>query len=267
MVPHSFIAKKQAEYLRKLKEELGENYSFVIQEAVQAEYFSKKQCTIHPFCIYYKENGELKNKSLIIISEDTDHYFSQVYLFKRKLVDYLKEKFKRIAKIFFFSDGAPMQYKNKKNFFDLCQMKMNGIETEWAFFATAHGLFQNFPIHYLKCINEIFSLYIFIGKGPCDAIGGTFKRNAMRASLQRLDGNQITNPTELYEWAISKESNVDFIFCTMADHRAGKVPALYNNIRQVPETRKQHSFKPIDDKTVETRKFSFSTDFALTELL
>lgn len=152
MIPHSFIAKQQAKYLAQKKEELGEgefvvisdfseNYSFVIQEAPQAEYFSKKQCTIHPFCIYFKKNGVVESQSLIVISEDTDHYFPQVYLFKRKLVDYLKNKFGNVNKIFFFSDGAPMQYKNKKNFFDLCQMKMKGIETEWAFFATAHGSF------------------------------------------------------------------------------------------------------------------------------
>lgn len=107
----------------------------------------------------------------------------------------------------------------------------------------------------------------FSGKGPCDAIGGTFKRNAMRASLQRIDDNQITTPMELYQWAMSKQSSVDFIFCTMAEHRAVKVPALYNNLQQVPETRKQHSVKPTDNKTVETRKFSLSKDFALAQLL
>lgn len=152
LIPHSFIAKKQSEYLRNKKDDLkegefivicdfSENYAFVIQESPQGQYFAKQQCTIHPFCIYYKVDGVLKTQSMIIISEDPDHYFAQVYLFKRKLVEYMRQKFNRIDKIFFFSDGAPMQYKNKKNFYDLCQMKITGINTEWSFFATAHGLF------------------------------------------------------------------------------------------------------------------------------
>lgn len=141
--------------------DFSENYSFVIQSVPTAEYFSKNQCTIHPFCIYYKENGVLKNQSLIIISEDQEHYFPQVFLFKRKLIEYMNRKFERISKIFFFSDGAGMQYKHRKNFFDLCQMKKDGIDNEWHFFATAHGEFLNVLfIHFSIRINHGFAIFI-----------------------------------------------------------------------------------------------------------
>lgn len=153
LIPHAYTAKTQSEYLKKKKEELNEgefvvigdfseNYVFVIQETPQGECFSKKQCTIHPFCIYYRQSGEQKNQSLIIISEEANHFFEQVFLFKRKLVDYMKNKWTNVTKIFFFSDGAPTQYKNRKKFYDMCRMKIDdGLETEWAFFATGHGLF------------------------------------------------------------------------------------------------------------------------------
>ena len=69
-----------------------------------------------------------------------------------------------IKKLFFISDGAASQYKN------LCQFKNKyKIEGEWHFFATSHG------------------------KGPCDAIGGTLKRMATRASLAKEREHPIKN--------------------------------------------------------------------------
>ena len=51
-----------------------------------------------------------------------------------------------------------------------------GVPAEWHFLATSHG------------------------KGPYDGIGGTIKRLAARARLQRT---LILTPREFYEWAIS----------------------------------------------------------------
>ena len=60
------------------------------------------------------------------------------------------------------------QYKNTKNFINLCHHEDDfGMPTEWHFFATSHG------------------------KGLCDGVGGTVKRFAVRASLQRPYDNQI----------------------------------------------------------------------------
>ena len=71
-------------------------------------------------------------------------------------------------KIFYFSDGAAAQYKNRKNFANLAYHEEDyGVPAEWHFFATSHG------------------------KGPCDGIGGTVKRLATKASLQRTLDCQI----------------------------------------------------------------------------
>ena len=49
----------------------------------------------------------------------------------------------------YFSDGCAGQYKNCKNFINLCHhLEDFGIPAEWHFFATSHG------------------------KGPCDGLGG-----------------------------------------------------------------------------------------------
>lgn len=95
--------------------DFSENIAFEMQDAAQSYYYSKIQSTIHPICMYYKINGELKQKSMIIIAQSTDHIVESVYLFQNKLVHYVKTVLKK-KKIIFFTDGAPSQYKNKKNF-------------------------------------------------------------------------------------------------------------------------------------------------------
>lgn len=58
-----------------------------------------------------------------------------------------------------------------------CHEQDFGLAAEWHFFASCHG------------------------KSACDGIGGTLKRLARLASLQRHSTNQITTPMELFIWA------------------------------------------------------------------
>lgn len=92
---HDYISKEQSNSFKKQKESLkeneiialmdfSENLAFEIQDAVQSYYYAKIQCTIHPICIYFKENGEVKQKSIIVIAESLSHNVQAVYLFQKK---------------------------------------------------------------------------------------------------------------------------------------------------------------------------------------
>ena len=63
--PHNFIAKAQANHLKMTKENLSENeliilldfaenYSFVVQDAVQGFHWENSQATLHPFVAYFQ---------------------------------------------------------------------------------------------------------------------------------------------------------------------------------------------------------------------
>ena len=63
--PHHFIAKAQANHLKMTKENLSENeliilldfaenYSFVVQDAVQGFHWENSQATLHPFVAYFQ---------------------------------------------------------------------------------------------------------------------------------------------------------------------------------------------------------------------
>lgn len=188
VIKHDFLAKAQSEYLTKIKNSLREdefvvtldfskNYLFHVQDAIQSQHWSKDQATHYVYVVYYKKNNVLQHANFIVFSEYVNHDATGVYLYNSKLITFMKNKFceNTVKKIYYISDGAGSQYKNKYNFINLVfHEKDFGIEAEWIFFATSHG------------------------KEACDGIGGCVKRQAYRASLQ---GIQITDTNKLFEWA------------------------------------------------------------------
>ena len=189
------MAAKQADYSKYLKGNLksgeclihldfAENYSFVVQDAVQSFYWTNSQSTIHPVCAYYlDESGNLTHKSFCIISDHLIHDTNAVHTFLAELIPQLRTLVGILTKIYYFSNGGPAHYKNKYNFANLSMHSADfDVEAEWHFFASCHG------------------------KGACDGIGGNVKRAAYRTSLQRPVDSQITTPFLLFEWA--KESTL-----------------------------------------------------------
>lgn len=191
LLPHHLITKKQSAYYQKVKENLkegealivcdfAENYSCVVQNEVQGYHWTNEQVTIHPFVAYYRDQtGELKSVSYASVTDHKKHMTSTFHAFQKKFVPFLTRKMAEdnitLNKLFYFSDGASAQYKNKKNILNICLHEKDfKIKIEWHFFASCHG------------------------KGPCDGVGGCLKRYAARASLQ---GTIIRNAHEFCEWA------------------------------------------------------------------
>lgn len=245
LLPHDFTAKQQAAYHRELKNDLGEgefvvdldfaqNYTFVVQDAAQQFHWNNNQATIHPFVIYFRDAAQLKHETLTIISDCLEHNTVAVYMFQRMLVHYLKRKFVP-KKIFYFSDGAPQQYKNIKNFSNLYHHKQDfEIQAEWHYFATGHG------------------------KGPCDGVSGTIKRLAARASLQLPPEAQITTPQKLYDWAKQNISGIDFLFCPVEDYdkTAAQLKTRFHKSKRVPGTQKFHAIIPGKNGKIHCKYFS-----------
>ena len=95
----------------------------------------------------------------------------------------------------YFSNGCAAQCKNRKNFANICCPETDfGIPAEWHFFAMSHG------------------------KGPCDGVGGTVKRLAARASLQRACNNQIMTPRQLFDFASAENPSVALYYATTEEH-------------------------------------------------
>lgn len=111
LLRHNFVADQQKTYLRELKNNIkfgdvivimdfSENYSFVVQDKVQAYHWTNSQATIHPFAVYYRirEKSELQFTNFIVISDVLRHDTIAVRVFQRHLINFLKQKIGDIKK-------------------------------------------------------------------------------------------------------------------------------------------------------------------------
>ena len=139
--------------------------------------------------IYFLDStGKLCHKSFCFISDDNNHDTYFVYKVQKLLIEYLKDNYPHIAKLFYFSDGCAGQYKSCNNFINLCHHKNDfGLDAEWIFFATSHR------------------------KSPCDGISGFVKRYVAERSLQRPLNNQILSYQSMLELCISEIKDIKFI--------------------------------------------------------
>lgn len=258
LVTHTFVANQQATFLKHLQEILkvgefivcgdySENFSFVMQNEAQGYYWAKKQATIHPFIIYYKnENNEVQHLSYVIISDCLKHDSVAVYLFITKLIKFLESKFKVITKLYYFTDGCAGQYKNRKNFLNVYFHKIDfGYDCEWHFHATSHG------------------------KGPCDGIGGTLKRCATRASLARPYENQIDSAELLFKWASSSNLNINFDYASIVEYNSMLIDLeeRLNAATTIKGTLKYHCFIPKVNGELLVKFYSFDTDHKMVKII
>ena len=246
---HSYIARNQSQYLKNLKEELSqdevivlgdfaENHQFLIQDEVQGYHWNSQQCSLHPVVIYYVDTGELKVASFCVISNDLVHDVAFVYKVLSESIQYIHEYLNlKVSKIHYFSDGCAGQYKNKKHFLNLCMHKSDFlIDCAWNFFATSHG------------------------KSPCDGIGGTVKRTATKASLQRPLDQQITTAKEMYLFCENHIKNVAFSY--VSDEEMSKVRIFLDErfklAKSIPGTRSFHQYIPLNKSTISCKRVSNS---------
>ena len=206
LIPENhFIAKSQANFLKELKSDLKENevlillnfaesYSFIVQDAVQRYHWNNSRVTLHPFVAYYLNGNTLVSKIFCIISDEMKHNTTAVYKFVSVILLQIKRILPNLIKCYYFSVGAGSQYKNYKNFANLCEHKADfGVDAERNFFATSHG------------------------RSPCGGIGGTVKRLVACASLQMMSGQTITSSNEMFNWCKENISGISFVYVSAED--------------------------------------------------
>ena len=206
--------------------DFAENYSFLVQDAIQGFYWQNAQATLHPFGVYYMDNGEIKSLSLCCISDCLIHNTNSVFAFQTKVLTFLKQKFPGVRKVVYFSDGAAAQYKNFKNFTNLCFHERDfQLSAEWHFFATSHG------------------------KNICDGIGGTTKRLAARASLQAPSDGQILTPQQLFAFCQEHIKNITYFFVPESDITSLKtmLEERFKSSKTIPGTRYNHCYVPVSN--------------------
>lgn len=255
---HHFIARSQGAFFAQSKanvegdscvlvSDFSENFAFIIQDAVQGYYWMNDHATLLPFMAYMKnENGSAFNVPICVISDHSTHDTLAVHAFLRPVLTYLKSINSLLKKVIYFTDGAASQYTNKKNFANLCSHEADfGLMAEWHFFASCHG------------------------KSACDGIGGTLKRLARLASLQRHSNNQITSPEQLFNWA---RENVNIqTFYVSSDSVQNNATTIERRMEQatvVQGTRSLHCYIPLNSFQLKASPLSgLHSDFKVYDVL
>ncbi|KAJ8686036.1 hypothetical protein QAD02_021829 [Eretmocerus hayati] len=145
-----------------------------------------------------------------------------------------------LKKVIYVSDGAPGQYENRFNFQNLCSHQRDfAVAGEWHFFATSHS------------------------KGPWDGVGGTLKRAATKASLQRPLDNPMTTARELFAWAQTLDTSMKIIFVHKEEIIENEKFLNERNegVKTVQGTRSYHSFEPLNEKTIRVRDYQLSLNY------
>lgn len=137
----------------------------------------------------------------------------------------------------FFRRGSSTIQKHK-DLVNLCHHEQDfGISAEWHFYATAHG------------------------KSTCDCIGGTVKRLAARASLQRSFDHQIMAPHELFTWAQDNIQGITVLWVSKkaVQQKSAQLAAWFRKATTVKGTRMYRYFRPFSLTSLYTSVTSFST--------
>lgn len=248
LIPHSFIAKSQSKFLKDKKANLqkdeaivlldfSQNFSYVIQNEIQSNYWSRDYCSLHTVVIY--THGTTPDKptitSLCVCSDDLHHDVAFVYETQKFITDTLKEKFPDVKDIMYFSDGCGGQYKNFKNFLNLSHHETDfQMKATWGFYATSHG------------------------KSACDGIGGTLKRMVTKASLQLSNGVLINSVEKFVEFCQRQVDNVQcFILKKEILEKSRKqLETRFAQGKTVPGTRSFHHFYPLSTNTIAAKRLS-----------
>ena len=221
--------------------DFAENYQFPVQDEIQSYHWSKEYCTLHLLVVYFIDSdGNIKHNSLSFISDDNNHDTNFVYKIQTIPVDCLKENLPIVDKIFYFSDACAEQYKNHKNFVNLCHHQQDfNMDAEWIFFATSHG------------------------KSPCDGVGGFVKHYVVKRSLQRPLHDQILRYQSMLDLCVREIPSI--IFFGVSQEEIFNVHAdledRFAKSKNMPGIRSSHHFVPLSCNKIAHKLTSVDSEF------
>ena len=135
--------------------------------------------TLHPAVTYFRQARKVKVKSFVFVSNEIRHDAKFIFALLKKLIPHVKLLVPNAKHCHFFSDSPTSQYRNKTIFKLISHHKEYfGLEATWNYSEVGHG------------------------KGPCDPIGGTAKRQADMAV--RHGKVIIQDAADFYSWASSE---------------------------------------------------------------
>ena len=116
---------------------------------------------------------------------------------QKQLAEFFKVCFPQVISLEYFSDGCAGQYKNLKNFLNLCHhLKDFNLSASWSFFATSHD------------------------RSPCDGVGSPVKCKLTNASLTAPVDSPILSIQAANDYCSTYISGITFFHLFSSDIEA-----------------------------------------------
>jgi hypothetical protein len=194
----------QFEQIRKLRDDLrpehevtiqldyAENYSCVHQDEPSQVFYDRRQISVHPMVVHFREAGVICHQSYVGVTDITKHSAPTTIAFLTKLIPEIVKIKPNLNMIHYISDSPVNQYRNKYivKFVAQHQLYFPGVHATWEFLEAGHG------------------------KGPCDGVGGSLK-SSLETHVKR--GNTITCASDVLGWASNVESALKIIYIRQED--------------------------------------------------
>ena len=212
---------------------------------IQGVHWAKNTTTIHTIVVYYVIEGleGVQHKSFVYVSPVDQHNGMFVFailklLFYRDLPRFFRGQDWDIDLVHYVTDGPSSQYKNRFMFWIVGNHKeLFGCKAVWHYLETGHG------------------------KGPCDGVGGSLKRNAHLAASMGLT---VRNAPTMFLWGIQRpKSDIGYGYVDVYDYWAAYYDRsqIFHKINTILGTRKVHSVMGGEsNKSCWTRETSCSCD-------
>ena len=191
---------------------------------IQGVHWAKNLVTIHTVVVYYLVEGVegVQYKSFVYLSPVDQHNTIMVWailklLWQRDLPRFFKDQ--KIYFVHYVTDGPGSQYKNRFIFWMVANHpEMFGCRAVWHYLETGHG------------------------KGPCDGVGGSLKRNAQTAASAGV--TIVCNAPTMYLWAKDRpNSSIQYCYVDVYDYWTMYYDRshVFYRIPGLPGTRNLHS--------------------------
>ena len=214
--------------------DFAENYNCCHLEEVQSAYWNATMVSLHTMVVYYPPGSEQTLQSYVAVSDVLSHNATSVYTILKKVIPILKEENPNLEMVHYLTDSPTSQYRNKTIFHLLCNhTETFGVAARWNYLEAGHG------------------------KGPCDGLGASVKRQADTAVKQGKAC--IQDAGDFFAWALSTTdtSKVRYVLYTQGDYdSAASEITVKPVVRPVPGTMAIHAVVPQDNLNVAVRSIS-----------
>ena len=111
--------------------DFAENCQFLIQDEIQTIIRVRSTVRYIQLLFILRMIQAVFSTCPSVLYQMTTHTICFVYEVQKTMINYLHELLPQVKKLFYFSDGCGGQYKNYKNFMNLCLHKQDfGLDAE-----------------------------------------------------------------------------------------------------------------------------------------